>query len=536
MTWILTAVLALYVVLLGLFTALPARKHHWIMAIVRTVIVVIAAIASVPLAKYVASLVGDAVYGLITPALGADLQKFMGDVPLAEESLRLIVGLLLAPAIFLLLFVILRSLLSLIAWIVERFVPGLKKRSLHNTAIAMPIGAVNGILVALITLIPLCGYVSMASGAISAFGMLTEEAESIPEVVLAPVPDHIRVEPLSDANEGPVGGELDAVIDVADQVVADPFISLLNKVGKPFFQWMTSGKLADGTVDFVLMEELPHLTDSVRELIVALDGMKDENFTVDDKKALMDGMDHLLQSEWLTALFADAIEAASNTWLEGESFLGMAPPELGDLLQPSFDVALTVLSTESVETLRSDVNTVLDIVTELMLAGLVTEDPDYEALMVQLGENGMINGVMAKLADNPHMAPLASEIQTLAVRVVSSVLGDTLKHTDEYDPMIDQLAGELNNVVDMPKEEREAVIRDSVKTAFEEHGVSVPEDVALELSEKAIEELGEDGVIEGDELKDYFINHMGEAGDLAGDIFDENGDLIPDELPEGIGA
>ena len=250
----------------------------------------------------------------------------------------------------------------------------------------------------------------------------------------------------------------------------------------------------------------------------------------------MDGMDHLLQSEWLTALFADAIEAASNTWLEGESFLGMAPPELGDLLQPSFDVALTVLSTESVETLRSDVNTVLDIVTELMLEGLVTEDPDYEALMVQLGENGMINGVMAKLADNPHMAPLASEIQTLAVRVVSSVLGETLKHTDEYDPMIDQLAGELNNVVDMSKEEREAVIRDSVKTAFEEHGVSVPEDVALELSEKAIEELGKDGVIEGDELKDYFINHMGEAGDLAGDIFDENGDLIPDELPEGIGA
>ncbi len=533
MNWILTAVLALYVVLLGLFTALPARKHHWIMAVARTVIIIVSAIASVPLAKYVATLVGDAVYGLIEPVFGADLQKFMGDVPLAEESIRLIVSLLLAPAIFLLLFVILRAVLSLIAWIVERFVPGLKKRSLHNTAIAMPIGAVNGILVALITLIPLCGYVALGSSALSVYHLFAEQGSPLPqEEVMAPAPDHIRVEPLS--AEGPM--DQDSLINAAEKIVADPFISVLNKVGNPFFQWMTSGKLADGTVDFVLMEELPHLTDSVGELIVAFDGMKDENFTVDDKNALMDSMDHLLQSEWVAALFADSIEAASKTWLEGESFLGVAPPELGDLLQPSFDMALTVLSTESMETLRSDVNTVLDIVTDLMLAGLVTENPDYEALMAQLGENGMINGVMAKLAANPHMAPLASEIQTLAVRVVSSVLGDTLKHTDEYDPMIDQLAGELNNVMDMPKEEREAVIRESVKTAFEEHGVSVPEDVALELSEKAIEELGADGVIEGDELKDYFINHMDETGDLAGDIFDENGDLIPDEIPEGFGG
>lgn len=533
MYWILTAAILVYVILLALFTALPARKRHWSMAVVRLVIAIAAALIAVPFSKLVASQFSGQLYAWIEPLLGTELKSFMDAVPLAADSIQLIVTLFIAPLTFFLIFLVLRWLADLVVWIVERCVPKLRRKSRQNTAIAMPIGAVTGVLVAFISLIPLCGYVALATTAIDAIdGLSAMEAPDVKEEMSA---DGLSYERLSteSAEDDHV---LEQVMGVAAEVSEDPMINIVNDLGGPLFAWMTSGSLQDGNrkIDFTLSEELPHLTESAAELIDAVALVQDDEITIEDKDALVGAIETLLASDWVAELASDSVGYIAETWLEGDSFLGIASPDMGPVLQPVMDVALTVLSTEDAETLRRDVSTVAVILTDLMSAGFLTEDPDYEELLLKLGESGLLNNLLTTLEANPHMAALSAELRAMSVRLVSSVLGDALKNTEAYDPMIDQLSFELTNVLEKTPEEREEVIKESVKVAFADYGVSVPEDVAVELSEQAIAELGEDGAIDSEELKDYFINHVDEGMDIAGDITEENGDIFED-IPD-LGA
>lgn len=539
MYWLITLGLVLYVAVFGLLTALPARKRHWIMALVRTGVIAVSVIVSVPLSKVIAGKISDGIWGLVEPFLGADLQKFMGDVPLVDESVRLIVSLLIAPLVFIILFLLLRGILSIVVYIVERVVPPLRKRGLRNTAIAMPLGAVNGVLVAIITLIPLCGYASLAAGTANAF-----DAE--PAVDDTPVQEEMAVEmPDYDAmvSDAPASAEslsvsselegLNSVLDVVGEVGSDPIIKALDTIGKPLFKWMTTGKLHNGEVSFSLTEELPHLTESAGELVEVVEGLEDKDFSTEDKDELVQVIRTLLESDWVATITSESIGNIADTWLAGEAFMGISEPNVGSLLQPSLTVALKVLSTENAETLRRDMDTVMEVLTELMTAGFLTDSPDYEQLLSALGENGLLSELMATLNENAHMAPLASELKSLSVRVVSSVMGDTLKNSTEYDPLIDNVAQELNNVLDLPAEERKEVVQETVKQAFAEYDIAVPEDVAIELSEQAITELGDDGEIGSDELKSYLVDHIDEGVDIADDainedFFEDNSDLVPD--------
>lgn len=525
MNALVTIVLLIYIALLALFTALPARKRHWSMVLVRTGIIIVSVVAAVPLSKLIASAIGEELYAFIEPGMRGDLRAFMNDVPLVGESFQLIVSLFLAPILFLLIFVLIRAIMGLAVWIVERCIPDLRETGKVNTAIAMPIGAVNGILVALVTLIPICGYVSLVNSAISAYTAVSEDAPAAQEVIA----DRPVYAVLSDSAVPAQDSELDGILHTAQDLTSGGMLNVMNTIGSPLFNWMTSGTLDDGNIKFTLAEELPHLTESAAQLAEAAAGFEDEDISPEDVDALVDAVNTLLSSDWVAEVAADSISSIAGTWQEGESFMGIKPPEVGAILQPVMDTALTVLSTESVETLRSDVETVLHVMTDLMAAGFLTEEPDYEKLLEELGKDGFISNLMATLNANPHMAPLAEEVKTVSVKVVSSVLGETLKNTDEYDPLIDNVAAQLNDVILMTAEEREPIVREVIKTAFEDYGVNVPEDVALEFSEKAIAEVGADGVVESDELKQYLIDNIDEGMGLADGIIDGGEDInIPD--------
>ncbi len=528
MSALITIVLIIYIALLALFTALPARKRHWSMVLVRTGIIIVAVIAAVPLSKLVASAIGEKLYELIEPSITGDLAKFMGDVPLVAESFQLIVSLFIAPLMFLLIFAVIRGLMGLSVWIVERCIPDLRETSTVNTAIAMPIGAVNGILVALVTLIPICGYVALANSAVTAFTAVSGDGSLAQEEIAAPSVQG-RYEFLSEnfvQNQDPA---LEDAMNMAEELTSGGMIDVMNTIGTPLFNWMTSGTLDDGNIKFTLAEELPHLTESAAQLAEATAGMEDEDISPEDVEALVGAVNNLLSSDWVAEIAADSISCIASTWQEGESFMGIEPPEVGSILQPIMDTALTVLSTESAETLRTDVDTVLHVMADLMSVGFLTDDPDYDKLMEELGKDGFISGLMAKLSENPHMAPLAEEVKTVSVKVVSSVLGETLKNTTEYDPLIETVAGQLNDVLEMSKEEREPIIREAVKAAFVEYGVPLSEDLAVEFSEKALAEVGADGEIHADELKQYLIDHVDEGMGLADGVINGGEDInIPD--------
>ena len=64
-------------------------------------------------------------------------------------------------------------------------------------------------------------------------------------------------------------------------------------------------------------------------------------------------------------------------------------------------------------------------------------------------------------------------------------------------------------------------MRQAVQESFETYDIDVPDDVAVVLSEQAIQSLGEDGEITGAEIREYLLEHVEDAGDVLEDVIED---------------
>ena len=169
----LTAVFLLFMLVSGGLMMLSSRKRHWIMTLVRLGIVIFSAIISVPVSKWIAGAFSDQLCHMVLGNLGTDVEAFVEQAPAAAESIALLLSLLLAPILFIFVFLILRGLLALVAWIVEKSIPVFKHKPAYNLAISLPVGAVTGILFAAVVILPICCCLALGNSALDSAKQIT---------------------------------------------------------------------------------------------------------------------------------------------------------------------------------------------------------------------------------------------------------------------------------------------------------------------------------------------------------------------------
>ena len=106
--------------------------------------------------------------------------------------------------------------------------------------------------------------------------------------------------------------------------------------------------------------------------------------------------------------------------------------------------------------------------------------------------------------------------------MVTSMLGVESLQSGEHAELMENVAGSLNDVMYMEKEERDAVIQESLSEAFKDSGFEVSGDVVTNLSDEIIEELGTDGEITAEELTDFLVQKSEEGFDIPFDQLPEN--------------
>ncbi|MBQ4112963.1 MAG: hypothetical protein IJD38_09220 [Clostridia bacterium] len=502
--------LALFVIVSGVIAMLKARKRSWIMAVVRLAITVVTAAVALPLTSVGVSAGADAAYDLLIPYLPEDIMAFLNEVPVGAEGLRVLAGLILAPFVYLLVFIILRWILYVIAWIVEKCVPLMRRR--NRRYVSLPVGALNGMIFAMVTLIPVCGFMMLGTHMFRTF-LETDIAQSgmVREIL----------EPLGMTEEDLDG----AIADIEENFVV---VAVYETVGKPVFTNLTTATLdvseTHGTeVKINLESELCGLLKTAGYAMEVMESFEKEDYTAEDKELLFAMADTFFESDWVRMLSADTLAAMAGDWLEGKDFAGMERPSPDANLDPTLNRILELLAAETSVTLEQDIHDVLDVVGDLLVHDLLGGNTDYDVMVQRMGQSGLLTTVLSKLETNPRMAPLAAELKALAIRLVTNMLGvDQLKN-GEYSEMMTSVAGTLTNSLSMSREERDALVLDSIRNNFGDQGFDVPDDVALQMANQMIDELGEDGEISSDELTNYLINHV-----------DEGFEYIPEELPEGL--
>lgn len=510
---IFTLFLFLYmagVAVIGLFMA---KKRSWIMTSVRVGVTVIAAILAIFVSALLANLITDLVYDRVVPLLGDAVSGFMDEVSVGAEGLRVIVALLVAPLLYAAVFGLIRLLLMIAVWIVEKCIPALQ--DFVRPAISMPVGALNGLLIAVVTLIPLCGYMTLGAHMLGTF---VDSDMCDTAFVQENVLDAL------DMNEE----EVSALSDRLEDNVA---VILVHKtVGRPVFNALTTAKLDTSdthgeVVKMNLETELCGLVKTAGYAVEVMDSFEKEDYTAADKELLYATADSFFGSEWVRMLATDTLVAMSDSWLKGEEFAGMAPPSLDPALQPTLNCVLSILSTETVDTLEEDIHDILDVVGDLLVHDLLNSDGDYMALVQKLGTSGLLTDMLAKLQENERLSTLATELKSLSVRLVTNMLGTEQLKDGRYADMMGNVAGTLTDALDMSKEDRDALVVESVQDQFANEGYDVPPEVIVEMTDQIMADLGSDGEITSDELTDYLVDHS-----------DEMANALPDGAPDEIPA
>lgn len=201
--------------------------------------------------------------------------------------------------------------------------------------------------------------------------------------------------------------------------------------------------------------------------------------------------------------------------------MGMKRPTVDSIVEPVVEEALVLFSRETPALLEQDLDTVLDMLEELVQSRILRPTQSVESLMEQVGQSGLLNKVSDTLNENAHLAPLVDAFHTMSIRLVASVMETDLLQDGRYDDMLDQVAETLTNVLELSPEEREATVRQAVQESFETYDIDVPDDVAVVLSEQAIQSLGEDGEITGAEIREYLLEHVEDAGDVLEDVIED---------------
>lgn len=500
---------------------LMARKKSWIMMTVRVGITVLAAILAIPIALAISGALADLAYDSLLPTLGLsnEIQEVLQDIPVGSEGLRVLASLAVSPILYVLVFLLLRLICLIVVWIVEKCVTDLESHT--NIAITLPLGAVNGLLTAIIVLIPLCGYCAMGAHMINTMvDTKTCETKFVQENIL----DEFD---MTEAD----------LVAVADTLENNAMVSVVhNTLGKPVFKALTTAKLDKSAthgevVKINLEKELCGLVRTMSYALEVADSFEKEDYTEKDKELLYETADRFLESDWIRMLATDMLVTMSTDWLANKDFAGYDFPRVDPVLQPTMNCILTIVSKETVDTLEEDIHVILDVVGDFLVYDLMTMNADYTEILKKLGSDGLLTNMLAKLQTNERLAVLGTELKSLSVRLVTNMLGVEQLKDGQYAEMMGTVAGKLTDSLEMSKEDRDALVVESVQDAFADEGYDVPPDVVIEVTDKIVADLGGDGEISSDELTDYLINHSDELAESLPDGLPED---LPDEIPDDI--
>lgn len=483
---IITIALLVFIVAHAGLSALFSRKYSWIISLIRTGVIAASVIIAGFVSKALMNVLSETLFSLLVSD-NSTVAEFMEAIPASREALLALPGILLAPILFVPVFLLIRRILDIIVSVVAKFLPLDKE----HKWISIGIGALNGLLVALVLLMPLSGYVMVVDHASD----IVEQAD--------------MKESLEDSVEG-----LD--VDVLQETAEDPvLVADYYTVGAPLFRWMTTTTVSTPTeFELNLENEVCSLTSAACYTVSAIDALNNSTFTTNDRDDLITAGDELLKSVLVRQIMSEAVSAVATQWKDDKPFVGIERPEANEIFTPFFDEFYRLLAEENSDNIDEDLATLLRVVGDIF-ASNVLDTSDPRAILNNMGKTDLLTQINATLSANDHLRPLRGELNSLSMRAMATALGTRPVDDEQYDVLLNEVSNTLSTIQNLPPEEQKQVVTETVQNAFSDYGVEVPADVAVSASEMLIEEFGSKENITPEELENYLVEHI--VGQLAQD-------------------
>ena len=120
-------------------------------------------------------------------------------------------------------------------------------------------------------------------------------------------------------------------------------------------------------------------------------------------------------------------------------------------------------------------------------------------------KDGLTAQIVAKLNESTTMYVLVDEITDMGLRVVASTVVAPDVNPEEYEPMMEDVAGALNDIKTMPEEERREHMNNELDKALTEAGIEDVDQTLVDLyADRLEQELLVKDNITADDVRDFF--------------------------------
>lgn len=487
MSWILTAVLFLLLAGIVVLNVFHGRKR----GMIRTGIAIGVLLISALIAVLVSRVLSSSVSKTIVEALQGmpEMQTILNDLPSLASVIAAAASMLMAVTIFFLIYYVLRGILNLIVIIVLRTTSLLKKEKPEGTdqLVGTLLGGLLGVLIFCVFSMPMIGYLTLADDAMGA--LLQNGGDEVNDFVKQKTNDEVDLYQIHDELLHPLAK---SPMVVATGVVTNPVLF------SPLTVYQVDGERV------TMRREVPAFCRVAGGVMAVGSTLQDTTEINDRQLQIMDTLaDDFGDSAILCRVGSEFLCGASSSWLNGETFMGVAKPSVDEMLDPTLQAALEIFKTSDAENIEGDLRTVLHVLASLARSQVLEQMDQFDVLLQTLGESGVVEEVMRELGSNERMAPLVTEISNLGIRALASVLGIPADASAQYQELMNELANAISEVSALPEEERAAALADRVTEKMEAYGVDVPEDIANTVSEAMLEDFAE-GEITSERVQEFF--------------------------------
>ncbi len=593
----LFALLFLISMALGVLLAL---KRGFFPTLVRLGMVALCFAIAIPITAAIAGPISGLTENIMTSVLGDTLDKIATYSPTTMSLVQQLPVALIAPLLFIVIFL----LLSLITWIIFRFIKILlpKKSSLLFRLLGCVAGALTSLIGVYAVLIPLLGMVGMGHCAMQALAQAKSakndglastiaQVEQIDTTILGPAVCNFTSDLFTDEGDSALyraltkiklgeetaslGEEVKLVSGTASDAlsfigslpegfklsdlnaqqiaslhtltqdidnstllknICAEWISSMAQVwqdGQPFFGIADPAAntkikpIAHTLYGFLSTTNAELLVNDLNTFLGLLEVLTEHGMldmqnqaslleTIGNETFVNDLIATLDQNKRLCNTIADLIASMTGAWAAGTDYMGMAKPEVNELLTPVMQEVFSILSTTNGELLQDDLNTLVDIVGTLRKHDLMnTETPGS-----QIGDILMNGSFVADLtqAINKHerFKPLLNSVAGLGLSAISSQLSTALPDA----PMIHDLSGSisnaLNNVTTQDGTLRAEAVQQEIDKIITENKIDVPDGVTEMISDIVLERFKDQKNVSNEDVSDYLLDLYHSVGDLDG--------------------
>lgn len=421
-------------------------------SLLRLLTVVVAAVASFFLARAVAGKFGTEVALWLQATVGADpnfAPMFSGAVS-ADDAIAVFVKMILAPLLFLLFYMALKGVLILVYWLLANATRPEYQDKARTHVIALPIGLVIALIGIFVFISPVFGYLNVASEAITTADRGTGN-ETVAELAT------YNAEFIEPAKNTPACA------------------ALYNLLGDKLFDGLTMGKWQEEKI--YLRSEAVVLADIVGNVQIL--GSREVEQYGDAECAALDAVaQDIGKSHILSVLCSGVLNTASNHWLEGKDFMGIAAPDIGTSGNILLNAFLKVFSTSTWENIGADLDFFVDVFAlavkhDMLVSIRSSDDAALSALMV---DSGFLAEVQALLTTHPRMDPVGVALIDIGMRNALKAMGLPESVSETCGPLLADMAAALqqtpvkaNGGID------DASLKSSLLTVFADNEIEINE-------------------------------------------------------------